>query len=69
MYDHPSHGVLARLTVPGMVRSCGIGLKLKQKVAVTPGNSCHLHQWAALAGLVIIRAHRVDCQVSPPPLS
>lgn len=68
MYDHPSHGVLARLTVPGMVLSCGVGLKLKQKVTVTPGNLCHLHQWASLARLVIIGAHGVDCQVSPPIL-
>lgn len=36
MYDHPSHGVLARLTVPGMVLSCGVDFKHKQKVAVTP---------------------------------
>lgn len=69
MYDYPSHGVLARLIVPDMVLSCGVGLKLKQKVTVTPGNLCHLDQWASLTGLVIIGAHRVDCQVSPPPLS
>lgn len=69
MYDHSSHGVLARLTVPGMVLSCGVDLKHKHKVAVTPGNFYHLLQWASLTRLVIIGAHMVDCQVSPPPLS
>lgn len=66
MYDHPSHRVLARLTVSDMILSCGIGLKFKQKAAGTPENLCHnctnwhiLPGWSLLelTGLIAKKAH------------